>query len=245
MVHVPLRFWVISPPPPPMSPVSWSAVSACVQLKTLPAGTNPSLFCTDTWTCRRGAVCLQTSSRCRPPRATPAPSTSSRSSRAMKDGSFTWEWVLTQHEGDERWDSILAPQKYKIRHSSHTQTWVCISCVVKLFFLYLISSLFGVETTRTEHSRESKSVRSAEQEAAGWFECETACKMQKLHSCDCLVHEVAAKIQKKKKVWLLCDSGAYSWGQPNDSFWSLGLFCTLREIKRIVLSLGTNLGPFY
>lgn len=55
-----------------------STVSACVQLKTLPAGTSPSLFCTDTWTCPRAAVCLQTSSRCRPPRATPAPSTSSR-----------------------------------------------------------------------------------------------------------------------------------------------------------------------
>ncbi|XP_029349260.1 fibulin-5 isoform X2 [Echeneis naucrates] len=53
-------------------------ISACVQLRTLPAGTSPSPFCTDTWTCRRGAVCLQTSSRCRPPRATQAPSTSSR-----------------------------------------------------------------------------------------------------------------------------------------------------------------------
>lgn len=58
--------------------VSSSAVSVCVQLRTLPAGTSPSLFCTDTWTCRRGAVCLQTSSRCRPPRATPALSTFSR-----------------------------------------------------------------------------------------------------------------------------------------------------------------------
>lgn len=58
--------------------VSCSAASVCVRLRTLPAGTNPSLFSTDTWTCRRGAVCLQTSSRCRPPRATPAPSTSSR-----------------------------------------------------------------------------------------------------------------------------------------------------------------------
>lgn len=61
-----------------LTPSPPSPVSVCVLLRTLPAGTNPSLFCTDTWTCRRGAVCLQTSSRCRPPLATPVPSTSSR-----------------------------------------------------------------------------------------------------------------------------------------------------------------------
>lgn len=93
-----LRWWCCCVPPDAAPDslslsLSASAVSACAQLRTLPAGTNPSLFSTDTWTCRRGAVCLQTSSRCRPPRATPAPSTSSRSSRATRAESFTWGWV--------------------------------------------------------------------------------------------------------------------------------------------------------
>lgn len=60
-----------------------------------------------------------------------------------------------------------------------------------------VTGLFGVETARTKHLRESNSVRSARREAAGWSECETACKTQKHHSCDCLVHEVAAKFLKK------------------------------------------------
>lgn len=63
-----------------------------------------------------------------------------------------------------------------------------------------VTGLFGVETTRTKHSTQTESqtqsVRSAEREAAGWSQCETACKMQKHHSCDCLVHEVAAKFLK-------------------------------------------------
>ncbi|KAM4624721.1 fibulin-5 isoform 2-T2 [Polymixia lowei] len=52
--------------------------NVCVQLRTRPARTGRLPSCTDTWTCPRAAVCLQTSSRCRRPRVTPGPSTSSR-----------------------------------------------------------------------------------------------------------------------------------------------------------------------
>lgn len=56
----------------------------------------------------------------------------------------------------------------------------------------------GVELPRSTDKETQTQSESAEQEAAGLFECEAVCKMQKHHSCESLVTEGVAKILKKK-----------------------------------------------
>lgn len=70
-----------------------SSVSVCVRQRTPPVENGLSLFCTATWTCPLGAASLLIFFRCRPPRATPGLSTSSRSNLATRAVSFTCGWV--------------------------------------------------------------------------------------------------------------------------------------------------------